>query len=506
MTATKKDIDNRPVRVRFAPSPTGLTHIGSARTALYNVLLARQTGGKFIWRLEDTDQKRYDPNAEEDLKQSLRWLGFDWDEGPDIGGSFEPYRQSERKEIYREYAEILIKKGHAFYCFCTREELAEMRKQQQKRKEQPRYAGPCGDYTPSEAEKRVSDGDEHVIRFKMPKEGSITVDDRLRGEITFENKNLDDYILVKSDGLALYHLAAMVDDHLMEITHVFRGEEWLPTFPLHVHIYRAFGWQEPEWVHVSLFLKPSGKGKMSKRDTEEMKLTGKTIFIQDLKELGYLPEAVINWIALMGWSYDDHTEFFTMDDLIEKFDIERLNPSNAAINFKKLDHFNGLHIRNLSVDELSKRLLPYFKSAGHDISLEDLSDLTPLIQERMTTLDEGPQLAGFLFQEQIELDPQALVAKKLTAQESLDAAQAALKVLEALPEITHNTAETPLRALAEEMDIKVGQLFGILRIAVTGQRVSPPLLESMQIVGKAKVLERVSQAIQVLAELAEEEN
>jgi len=495
--------DKQPVRVRFAPSPTGLTHIGSARTALYNYLLARQTNGQFILRFEDTDQKRYDPAAEADLMDSLKWLGIEWDEGPDIGGPYAPYRQSERKENYLKYAEELIEKGHAFYCFCTREELDQARKTQQKKKELPRYSGNCRKYSKEEGWKRVNSGEEHVIRFKMPKEGTTTVHDRLRGDITFENKNLDDFILVKSDGLALYHLAAIADDHDMKITHVFRGGEWLPTFPLHVRIYRALGWEEPEWVHLSLFLKPSGKGKMSKRDSEQMRLTGDSIFVKDMKEMGYLPEGVNNWIALMGWSYDDHTEFFSMDDLIDKFSIDKLSPSNAAINFKKFDHFNGLHIRNLPIEELTRRIRPYFEKEGFQVDEEKLTRITPLIQERMVTIDEGPTWAGFFFTEDIVPEPHDLLAKNLTAEESLEAAKQTLELLKSIKEFTRENIEPPMRSLADELGLKPGQLFGILRVAVTGQKVSPPLFESMEIIGREIVLKRVEESIALLESLIE---
>ena len=358
-----KDIkETKPARVRFAPSPTGLLHLGGARTALYNYLLARQTGGQFILRIEDTDQKRYDPAALKDIMDSLHWLGIDWDEGPEKGGDFGPYIQTERMDIYQDYIRQLIEMGDAFYCFCSKKKLDEERQLQQKNKQKPRYAGTCRSIPLAEAQARVEAGEEHVVRYKMPLDGSITVYDRLRGEIVFDHKNLDDTILVKSNGIPVYHFAAILDDHLMEITHVFRGEEWISNFPLHAHIYQSFGWEQPEWVHLSLFLKPSGKGKMSKRETQEMRLTGQTIFIQDMAALGYLPEAVVNWIVLMGWSYDDKTEFFTLDDLVDKFSIDKLNPSNAAIDFKKFDHFNGLHIRALSIEELTRRILPFFEA------------------------------------------------------------------------------------------------------------------------------------------------
>ncbi len=487
-----------PARVRFAPSPTGLTHLGSARTALYNYLVAQQTKGQFILRIEDTDQKRYDPNAEQDLISNLKWLGLNWEEGPGVGGPYAPYHQSKRMDIYRKHAEELVARGKAFYCFCTAEELDQVRKAQQANKQQPHYSGRCRNLPPEEALRRVKAGESHVIRFKAPKDGTITVKDKLRGEITVENRSIDDRVLLKSDGHAVYHLAAMVDDRLMAITHVLRSEEWLPSLPLHVHIYEAFGWEQPVWVHLSVFLKPSGKGKMSKRDTEQMRLTGQSIFVKDLADMGYLPEGVINWIALMGWSYDDHTEFFSMQDLIEKFDLDKLTPSPAGIDFKKLDHFNGLHIRVLPEKELAKRLLPYFEKAGLQVDAGQLAPIVPLIQTRMTTLDEGPELAGFFFKE-VALPPvEMLVGKGMTATASAAALRKATGILEVLPEFNAASAEEPMRAVADELGLKAGQLFGILRNVVTGQEISPPLFESMEIVGREKVLARLQAAIAAL--------
>jgi glutamyl-tRNA synthetase len=503
MTA-KQSTPAAKARVRFAPSPTGLTHLGSGRTALYNYLLARQTGGVFILRIEDTDQKRFNPDAEKDLIDSLKWLGLDWDEGPDKGGPHKPYYQSKRMDIYRQHAEQLVGADKAFYCFCSPETLAEARKAQQARGEQPHYPGTCRLLDPAESAGRVKAGEAHVIRFKAPKEGTITVVDEVRGEIHFENRNLDDAILIKSDGHAVYHLAAMVDDHLMEITHVLRGEEWLPSLPLHAHIYLAFGWEQPKWVHLSVFLKPSGKGKMSKRETEEMRLTGQSIFINDFAEMGFLPEAVVNWTALMGWSYDDHTEFFTLDDLVKKFDIKKLVPSPAAIDFKKLDHFNGLHIRSLPEKELAARLLPYFEAAGIVVDKALLAKVTPLIQTRMTTLDDGPELAAFFFRTELDVPIEELIGKDMSADESLLALVKAREILDVLPQFTAANAEEPMRAVADELGLKAGQLFGILRNAVTGQRVSPPLFESMEIIGRDLVLERIEAGISKLEAAANE--
>ncbi|MHB8857822.1 MAG: glutamate--tRNA ligase [Bellilinea sp.] len=492
---------SQPARVRFAPSPTGHLHLGGARTALYNYLLARKTGGQFILRIEDTDRKRLVPGAEEEIYANLRWLGIEWDEGPDIGGPDEPYRQSERKEIYQQYAQKLIESGHAFTCFCTPERLEKVRTEQQKRKEPPHYDGTCRFLSADEVKTRVTAGERHVIRFKTPMEGSTTVTDLLRGDITVENHTLDDYILVKSDGLALYHLAAAVDDHLMKITHVIRGSEWLPTFPLHGLIHRAFGWQEPAWVHLSVFLKPSGKGKMSKRETADLIHEGHSFFVKDLVGLGYLPEAVVNWIALMGWSYDDHTEFFTLPDLVEKFSLDKLNPSPAAINYTKFDHFNGLHIRALPLNELVRRMKPYFVEKGFQVDDATLLKIAPIVQERLQGMDDAPELAGFFFKPDVNPDVAELIIKDLTPAESANLAKKILAILESLPDVKLGTAEPPMRELVEQSGLKAGQVFGLMRIAITAQRVSPPLFESMEIIGKDKVVARMRRAVELLSSL-----
>lgn len=488
----------KPARVRFAPSPTGHMHLGSARTALYDYLFARQTGGRFILRIEDTDQKRYVEGAEQELLDGLHWLGMDWDEGPDKGGEYGPYRQSDRKEIYQRYARELVESDHAFYCFCTPERLRNVREEQIRKKEQAKYDGTCRNISLEEADRRIQNGENHVVRFKTPKTGTTTVHDLLRGEIIVENSTLDDSIIVKSDGLALYHLAAPVDDHLMEITHVLRGSEWLPTFPLHSLIHKAFGWQEPIWVHLSVFLKPSGKGKMSKREALDLAQDGKSIFIKDLRELGYLPEAVINWIALMGWSYDDHTEFFLLDDLVKKFSLEKLNPSPAAINFTKFDYFNGLHIRNLSIPDLTDRIYPFFVERGYKPNREKLEKIAPIIQERLQTLDEAPDLAGFMFEEGVEVKASELIAKNTTQTESLNILNEIHQIILQNPQINHETIEPLMRELVQKLGYKPGQIFGILRVAVTGRMVSPPLFETMEIIGREKVISRIEEAINLL--------
>lgn len=488
----------QPARVRFAPSPTGHMHLGSARTALYDYLLARQTGGTFVLRIEDTDTKRYVPEAEEELIKGLKWLGIEYDEGPDKGGPFGPYRQSERKEIYSKYAEQLVESGHAFYCFCSPEHLAKVREAQQANKESLHYDGTCREIPVEESRKRIAAGERFVIRFKMPKTGSTTVHDHLRGDITVENRVLDDSVLVKSDGWALYHLAAMVDDYLMKITHVIRGSEWLPSLPLHMHLIRAFGWPEPTFIHLSVFLKPSGKGKMSKRETAEAMKDGHSIFVKDLEELGYVPEGVVNWTALMGWSYDDHTEYFSLQDLVEKFSIDHLNPSPAAINFTKLDYFNALHIRNLTDEDLANRVKPFLEAASYKPSMETLIKIAPILKERLPTLGDVVDMAGFFFKDAISYPAEDLIAKGLEKTQCHQILTETLPILVGLSGIQKDIVEEPLRELVEKSGFSAGQVFGIFRVAVTGQKVSPPLFESMEVIGKDTVLNRIRQAIKLL--------
>jgi glutamyl-tRNA synthetase len=491
-----------PARTRFAPSPTGRTHIGSARTALYDYLLARQTGGQFILRIEDTDIKRTVAGAEAELMESLRWLGLDWDEGPDVGGPFGPYRQSERADIYHEHTRRLLAEGHAYPCFCSTERLAQMRQDQQKRKEPPRYDGRCRELAPGEAHSRIDQGERYVVRFRTPRQGSTTAVDLLRGPITVENVTIDDYVLVRSDGLPVYHLAAMVDDHLMQITHVLRSSEWLPTFPLHALVVRAFGWEEPVWIHLSVFLSPTGKGKMSKRHAVDAKGSALSIYPLDLRDLGYLPEGVLNWLALMGWSYDDHTEIFSLAELVERFSLDRLHPSPAAVNFTKLDHFNGIHLRSLSLDDLTDRLIPFFRQADLAVDQASLGRVAPLLQERIRTLDEAVEMAGFFFRDGFEPDPTALAITGRPPAESAELLERARAAAASVSPWQAEEIESPLRALAEASGLSAGQLFGPIRLAITGQAVSPPLFETMEIVGRERCLERLQLAVNALRRLA----
>lgn len=493
-------MSSKPIRTRFAPSPTGRIHIGNARSALYPYLLARHTGGTFILRIEDTDQKRSTPEAEKELIEGLRWLGINYDEGPDIGGPYGPYRQTERRAIYHEYAWRLVDSGHAYPCFCTSERLEKVRQEQQKKKQNPRYDGTCRSIDPSEAKTRANAGERHVIRFKMPKEGTVTANDLLRGQITTENASLDDSVLMKSDGLPTYHLAAMVDDHLMEITHVIRGSEWLPSMPLHIHVIRAFGWDEPVFAHLSVFLKPSGKGKLSKRDKEEAMKDGHSTFLGDMQELGYTPEGVLNWIALMGWGVPDD-DVMTLDQMVQRFNIDNLTPSPAAVNFQKLDHFNATHIRLLPPPDLAVRIKPFLLRENLEVDNDTLLKIIPLIRERLVTLDDCIPFAAFFFKEDVKPAPEDLIAKGLDAVTCSQIVKKSREILSSIASISHAEAEPLMRAYVESSGYTPAQVFGILRVAVTGQKVSPPLFESMEIIGREKVLERLKIAAEILEKM-----
>jgi glutamyl-tRNA synthetase len=373
-----------------------------------------------------------------------------------------------------------------------------MRKEQEAQKvDRVKYDGLCRRLTPEDAAKRVAASEKYVIRFKMPQEGVTVAHDHLRGDIATENKYLDDYVIMKSDGLPTYHLAAIVDDHEMEITHVIRTAEWLPTFPLHVQIVRAFGWQEPVWVHPSVFLKPSGKGKMSKRDNTAAMKDGHSIFVGDLEGLGYIPEGVLNWIALMGWGVAEN-DVMSLDEMIERFSIDSLTPSPAAINYQKLDHFNGTHIRLLTTEDLAARIKPHLTAAGLEVPNDTLLKVTPLIRERLVTLDDSLAFAKFFFEEDVNPNPEELIAKGLDAKQSAEIARKAHEILSSLPEISHAVAEPPMREYVEKSGLNANQVFGIMRVAVTGQKVSPPLFESMEVIGREKVLQRLLKAVELL--------
>ena len=482
-----------PIRVRFAPSPTGYLHIGGARTALYNYLFAKINGGSMVLRIEDTDRKRYVEDSEKQLIKDLKWLGISWDEGPDVGGKYSPYTQSERTKLHRNYAEKLVSIDKAYYCFCDKERLQSVRSKHKA------YDGDCRDIDTNKALERVISGEEHTIRFRSPKQGTTTVDDLIRKNITVKNKQMEDFVLFKADGFPVYHLAAMVDDHLMGITHVIRGEEWLSSIAKHALIIRAFGWSEPIWCHLSVLTQPDGKGKMSKRDAKTKEPDNKhSIFINDLNNKGYHPEAITNWMALMGWSLDDKQEDFKLVDLEKVFNLDRINPSPAAVNFSKLDYFQGKHVRQMSNSEVASSVQPFLMKAGIVPDQEMLLSLVPLIKNRIVTFEDSVEWLSFFFTKEIMISPSEFTNKKSTQEETLVILQNVKLTLEQLQEFKHESIETELRSLAETMGLKLGQLLNPVRLAISGQKVSPPLFETLEILGENLVHSRIEKAIKLL--------
>lgn len=482
------------VRTRIAPSPTGLPHIGNFRTIVFNWLFARHHGGKFVVRIEDTDVARRVEGAVEAILDGLRWLGLDWDEGPEVGGPHAPYLQSQRLPIYQEHADRLVRQGDAYHCFCTPERLAAMREEQQRRKQPPGYDRLCRTLSREEIDARLAQGLVPVIRFKVPLEGSTTFHDLIHGDITFPNAALDDFVIIKSDGYPTYHLAHLVDDHLMQITHVMRADEWISSTPRHILLYRAFGWEPPKFAHVPQILGPD-RSKLSKRH-------GATSVLA-YRDMGYLPEAMLNYLALLGWAYDATTEIMSREELIRYFSIEKINKTGAIFDIAKLDWMNGYYIRQLSMPDLTSRLMPYLEKAGlaTEKDREYVERIVPLIQERIRKLSEVVELTDFFFADTLEYDGRLLVAKGLTAEASLSALQAARGRLASLGEWDRTTLENAIRPLAEELGVKTGQLFGILRVATTGRTAAPPLFETMEVLGRERVMPRIEAAEVRLEEL-----
>lgn len=485
--------------MRYAPSPTGDFHVGGARTALFNYLFARRHHGRFILRIEDTDQKRYNPEALGWLLNGLRYLGLDWDEGPEVGGEYGPYVQTERLDIYRSHCERMIEDGSAYRCFCPPERLEAVSRKAQEQGLNPGYDRLCRTLDRGEAARRAAGGEAHTVRFKAPLDGEITVHDVIRGDITFQNAILQDTVLMKSDGIPTYHLANVIDDHLMEISHILRGDEWVNSLPLHVHLYRALGWEPPVMAHLPLILNPTGKGKMSKR--EERAPDGRLlpVFVRRFQELGYLSEAMVNFMALVGWSYDDRTEIMSRAELIQRFGLERVNASPAVWNYDKLNHINGHYIRQLSIEDLAERLEPFVRNAGYHADRARLLAIAPLIRERMTVLSDVATVADFFFLDELPpYDAAELVPKKSDAAAARAALAKAAEVL-AVCEFTPPALETALRAAAGSLDVKAGQMFQPIRVAVCGRKEAPPLFDTLAVLGRETCLRRIGQAIGKLA-------
>ena len=492
----KRTRTDRP-RLRYAPSPTGDPHVGNIRQAVWSWLHAKRYGGDFIVRLEDTDQSRAQVGADKRILDSLRWLGVEWDEGPDIGGEYGPYIQSQRLDLYHDHINILLKNDAARRCFCSPERLTEIREEQQANKLPPGIRD-CCDVAPQDAEARAAAGEPHVVRFKTPRVGTTVATDLLRGDISFENNTLDDFVLLKSDGFPTYHLAHVVDDHAMDITLVTRGEEWISSLPRHALLFDAFGYDRPEYAHASVIRAPGG-GKLSKRDGAKSVL--------EYAEDGYLPETLLNFLCLTGWGHGDQT-LFSRDDLLALFDMGDITLASATFDHEKLAWLNGTYIRaldeNVFATSLRRQLeldLPMDVPRPLDEAL--IESIAPLIQERITLMTDAVSLVDFFWQSQIDTPPpEDFLTKKWRdrAQEASVTLERASTRLNDLTDASWTTSEIEqlLRDLAEELGLKAGELLSLVRTAVTGKRISPPLFESMEIVGKGLAVERISKASSTL--------
>ena len=483
----------KAVRVRFAPSPTGLPHVGNIRTALFNWLFARHSKGQFIVRIEDTDVARWVKGAIEAILESLHWLELDWDEGPEVGGEYGPYFQSQRLDIYRVIAQQLVKQGDAYLCYCSPERLEQMRAEQMRRKVPPGYDRRCRNLSARERVQLEIQGIIPVIRFKTPLDGETRFDDLIRGQVVFDNRNLDDFVLLKSDGYPTYHLANVVDDRLMEISHVLRADEWLASTPRHVLLYEALDYQPPLFAHLPMILGPD-RSKLSKRHG--------AVSILDYREQGYPPEAVVNFLALLGWSLDDRTEIISREQLVRHFSLERIAKTGAIFNIDKLNWMSGVYIRQLDAEEFLQRVLPFLEKdldqgIKRPLSTEYVQQIAPLIQERITTLGEAAEYAEFFFVDELDYDP-ALLSADVTAEAALEALQAANKGLQDLDSFDASSLEGLLRPLASELGLKTGEFFGLLRVATTGRTAAPPLFQTMAILGRERCLQRIEAALRKL--------
>lgn len=504
---------NREVRVRFAPSPTGALHIGGVRTALYNYLFARKTGGKFLLRIEDTDQTRFVPGAEEYIKESLEWLGIAPDESPWNPGTDGPYRQSERKPMYMQYALDLVEKGHAYYAFDTSEELEAMRQRlTAARVVSPQYNSITRTQMKNsltlpedEVKARLESGEPYVIRVKIPRKEEVRLNDLIRGWVMVHSSTLDDKVLMKSDGMPTYHLANIVDDHLMGITHVIRGEEWLPSAPLHVLLYRYFGWEDsmPEFAHLPLLLKPDGNGKLSKRDADKH---GFPVFPMDWKdpntgdtamgfrEQGYMPDAFLNFLAFLGWNPGDHRELFTLEELIEAFSIERIGKSGTKFDINKAKWYNEQYLRAKSDEELAEYLMADLKNEGIAVDKEKAGKIAHIMKERATFPADLWKEGKFMF-----VAPSYFEESVVSKRWNTDAVTVLNTYKEKLSgfseKLSPESAKSLLEEAANENGIKLGKVMQAVRLAVTGVGAGPDLMAVFSIVGKEELIKRIAYAL-----------
>ncbi len=484
-----------PVRVRIAPSPTGDPHVGTAYIGLINYIYAKQRNGKFVLRIEDTDRARFVATSEQMIFDALHWLGLTWDEGPDVGGPYGPYRQSERTHIYREYVDLLLKNGTAYRSFETPEELEALRQRQVAAKLPPRYDGAHRELSQSQIDAYLAEGRPYVVRMKVPPHPgdhttSTSFRDELRGEITFEHSNVDDQVLMKSDGFPTYHLANVVDDHLMGITDVIRAEEWISSTPKHVLLYKAFGWELPRFWHMPL-LRNLDKSKISKRKNP--------VSLVYYRESGFLPEAVINFLGLMGGGMPESTgpvaEKFSLAEMVERFDVKNIRLGGPVFDLTKLKWLNGEYLRALSPEAFYAALRTNILSDAY------LSQIAPLIQSRIETLGQFGDLTTFFFRDDVMPSQEVFLPKKRTLEETLNFAADQLTVLEAA-DWTHEALEPALKKLGEEKSWSVKENFMLLRAIITGSTMSPPLLESMVVFGKARSLDRVRRFLDAQKKLA----
>ncbi len=487
MTTHSNNTNNtRPVRTRIAPSPTGFPHVGTAYIALFNLAFAKSHGGEFILRIEDTDQTRSTEASEQMILDALRWVGLDWAEGPDVGGPHAPYRQSERADIYKKHAEQLLDNGHAFRCFCTPEELDVMRKEQMARGETPRYDGRCSHLTSAQSDQRVADGKSFVIRMHVPKVGICRIEDMLRGTVEIPWEQVDMQVLLKTDGLPTYHLANVVDDHLMEISHVMRGEEWLNSAPKHQLLYDYFGWEMPTLCHMPLLRNPD-KSKLSKRKNP----TSITYY----RDAGVLPEALMNYLGRMGYSMPNDDEKFTLDEMIASFDIHRVSLGGPIFDIEKLNWLNAEWLRALTPEELKNKILEWANNS------DKLTAMAAAIQPRIELLSDAVNWGGFYFQNLPDIKAENFEHKNLTSEQIMELLQLTIWQLETLPEWSEKNVYATIKGMAAALDIKMRDFIAPFFIAIAGSSSSTPVMNSMWIIGADMTLIRLRHAVEVLGGL-----
>ncbi len=472
------------VRTRIAPSPTGDPHVGTAYMALFNWAFARQHDGQFVLRIEDTDQARSTPESEQAIFTALRWLGLDWDEGPNVGGPYGPYRQSERQALYLEHIEKLLEQGDAFHCFCSKQRLDDVRAEQQAAKQTTRYDGHCLGLSADEVAKRLAAGEPSVVRMRVPETGACTFKDRLRGEITIPYSQIDMQVLLKADGMPTYHLAVVVDDHLMGITHILRGEEWLNSVPKHQLLYQYFDWPMPELVHLPL-LRNTDQSKLSKRKNP----TSVTYY----RDQGYLPEALLNYLGLMGWSMPDEQELFTLQQMVQAFDVDRISTSGPIFDQDKLRWMNGQYLRALDAEAYAEKVQEWL------LNKDRLRDLIPLVQERAERLSDLLPLVDYLLGARRALKPEDFAHKKLEREQVVKVIHHTLALFDRKRSWQRDDLYESIKALAEQCDLKLREFLFPMFIAISGREVSLPLFDSLIFLGPDLSRGRLRDALEVLA-------